>query len=373
MAGDSRPTIGIDASRMMTAERTGTENYSDQIIRALIAEATPWSWTLYFNGNAGAAGIEEAGNARVRDIPARRLWTHTRLSREMLANRPAGLFVPAHVIPLVHPPSVVTIHDLGYLHVPEAHPTAQRRMLDLTTRWSAKVARHIIVPSTQTHDDLVQRYRVPAERITVVHHGVHPRFAHMRGTEDPSFRERYGLTNPYVLAVGTIQPRKNLPLLARAMKRLPRDYDLVIAGKRGWMADDVLAELESVGLGRRLRILDYVPDADLPALYQHALVLVQPSRFEGFGMPVLEAMASGTPVVTSRGSSLAEIAGDAAAFFEQDDEDDLAEVIRSVLEDSGVSTSLRDRGIAWSDGFTWEHAAQKTRHVIETYLIEAGR
>jgi glycosyltransferase involved in cell wall biosynthesis len=357
---------------MMASERTGTENYSDQIIRALIADPAPWTWTLYFNGNATTVGIEDSGNVRVRDIPARRLWTHARLSREVLTHRPTGLFVPAHVVPLVHPPSVVTIHDLGYLHVPEAHPTAQRRMLDVTTRWSAKVARHIIVPSTQTRDDLVDRYRVPAEKISVVHHGVHPRFAEQRGAQSPSFRERFDLKNPYVLAVGTIQPRKNLPLLARAMAQVPTGVDLVIAGKRGWMADQVLAELEAAELGHRLRILDYVPDEDLPALYQHAAVMVQPSRFEGFGMPVLEAMATGTPVVTSRGSSLAEIAGEAAAFFDQDDEADLADVIRAILVDTELSNTLRERGIAWSDGFNWEHAARKTRTVIEKYLINPG-
>ena len=373
MTRDSGITIGIDASRMVTAERTGTENYSDQIIRGLIAEPAPWSWTLYFNGNAGAAGIEPSDGVEVRDIPAPRLWTHLRLSREMLSARPTGLFVPAHVIPLAHPPSIVTIHDLGYLHVPEAHPAQQRRMLDLTTRWSAKTARHIIVPSMRTRDDLVRHYRVRPEKISVVHHGVHPRFAAQRSTLDPSFRERYGLTKSYILAVGTIQPRKNLPLLARAMEEVPDEFDLVIAGKRGWMADDVIAELQTARLGGRLRILDYVPDDDLPSLYQHAEMLVQPSRFEGFGMPVLEAMASGTPVITSRGSSLAEIAGDAAAYFQQDDERDLAGVIRAVLDDSVHAKDLSRRGVAWSDGFSWEHAARKTRHLIERFLIEPGR
>lgn len=362
-------TIGIDASRMVGSSRTGTENYSDQIIRTLIVEPVPWSWRLYFNGNADESGISGSNRVDIHDIPSPRLWTHARLSREILADRPAGLFVPSHVIPLVHPPSVVTIHDLGYIHAPQAHPSQQRRMLDLTTRWSAKVARHIIVPSGRTRDDLIEHYGVSDDKITVVHHGVHPRFSTERDTRDDSLRERYHLLNPYVLAVGTIQPRKNLPLLARSMQHVERGHDLVIAGKRGWMADDVLVELEGAGLGDRLRVLDYVPDDDLPALYREAVAMVQPSHFEGFGMPVLEAMASGTPVITSRGSSLAEISGDAAVFFEQDDAADLAERINAVIGDATLGEVLRQRGTTRAGRFTWEHAAQKTRTVLENSLM----
>lgn len=355
---------------MTGSTRTGTENYSDAIIRALIAAPAAWDWRLYFNGDAHASGIAPEETIQLRDIPARRLWTHARLSREMAMHRPDGLFVPSHVIPAVHPPSVVTIHDLGYLHEPDAHPRGQRRMLDLTTRWSATVARHIIVPSSRTRDDLVDRYRIPEQKISVIHHGVHPRFTDALGTPDRTFRARYGLHRPYVLAVGTIQPRKNLPFLARAMHSIDGDIDLVIAGKKGWMAEQVLGGLHDVRLGNRLRILDYVPDEDLPALYQHAEVLVQPSRFEGFGMPVLEAMASGTPVITSEGSSLGEIAGKGAMFYRQDDEADLAACIRSIVSDNNVSGDYKERGLVWSGTFTWERAARKTRLVLQEALLD---
>lgn len=356
---------------MSGTARTGTENYSDGIIRALLAEPVGWTWRLYLNGRSDEADLPRSPDVEICDIPARRLWTHVRLSGEMLAHRPAGLFVPSHVIPLVHPPSVVTIHDLGYLHVPEAHPRRQRLMLDLTTRWSARVARHIIVPSDRTRDDLVRHYGVPKSRITVIHHGIDPRFAAGRGSED-ALPDRYGLTRPYVLAVGTIQPRKNLPLLARAMRDVDDEVDLVIAGKRGWMADQVLAEIEAAGLGNRLHLLDYVPDVDLPALYRHAAMLVQPSRFEGFGLPVLEAMASGTPVITTRGSSLCEIAGEAAIYVTQDDAADLARHIAALLGDNERRNSYVQRSIEWSSQFTWERAAQKTRQVLQDAFIDRG-
>ena len=362
------PVVGIDASRISVGQRTGTENYSLQITKALLAGEAPWQWRLYTNALAADFPIELTSRSDVRSIPSPRLWTHYRLSREMLRHRPDVLFVPAHVVPLVHPPTVVTIHDLGYLHVPDAHPARQRRMLDLTTRWSARVARQIIVPSGRTRDDLVAHYGTPGAKITVVHHGIDERFFLDVPAPDASFRDRYGLRRPYVLAVGTIQPRKDYPTLARAMRDAGPDHDLVIAGKRGWMANDVLAELNDCGLGERLRILDYVPDPDLPALYAGGDLFVQPSAFEGFGMPVLEAMAVGTPVVSATGSSLSEIGGDAADWFDPGDADSLASTMQRILGESATRDAMSTRGRAWASGFTWERAAQKTRMIIESIL-----
>ncbi|HEV2072592.1 MAG TPA: glycosyltransferase family 1 protein [Thermomicrobiales bacterium] len=360
--------IGIDASRMHVRERTGTENYSDQIIRALLAADADWRWRLYVNGEVAPPSLATPTNAEVRPLQARRLWTHYRLSREMLTRRPNLLFVPAHVVPIVHPRTVVTIHDLGYLHVPEAHPVTQRKMLDLTTRWSARVAHHIIVPSAQTREDLIQRYGVLAGKISVVHHGVDPQFRKVDRSNEQELRTRYNLYRPYVLAVGTIQPRKNLAILARAMETGAPDHDLVIAGKRGWMSDQVLSELRETSLGARLRIIDYVPDRDLPLLYASASIFVQPSRFEGFGMPVLEAMAAGTPVICASGSSLTEIAGDAAEFFPASDHALLAHHLVEILQDPSRMAGMRDRGAAWSARFTWERAARETRRIFEEAL-----
>lgn len=362
------PVVGIDASRIITGQRTGTENYSLQVTRALTALAVPWAWRLYANGPTDDVPIEESRNISIRSIPSRRLWTHYRLSREMVSDRPAVLFVPAHVVPLVHPPTIVTIHDLGYVHAPDAHPAGQRRMLDLTTRWSARVARHIIVPSTRTRNDLIEHYLVPDARITVIPHGVDQRFFGDIARPDTRFRERYGLARPYVLAVGTIQPRKNLPALARAMVEATPEHDLVIAGKRGWMSDSVLTELHTSGLGERLHILDYVPDDDLPTLYTGAEVFVQPSRFEGFGMPILEAMAAGTPVLSATGSSLSEVGGEGALFFDPEDVDSLVSMLRYVLRDSGLRQSLTERGHQWASRYTWERTAEKTRIIIQNAL-----
>lgn len=362
-----QPVIGIDGSRMGIDRRTGTENYSNQIIRGLIHTDADWRWRLYLNADEPPAGLPP-GSVEVRAIPSRRLWTHLRLSREMLVNKPDLLFVPSHVIPLVHPSSIVTIHDLGYLHVPEAHPPRQRRMLDLTTRWSARVARHIIVPSIRTRDDLVSTYGTAPGKISVVYHGVNPRFRHTNAADQERVAVSYGLHRPYVLVVGTVQPRKNLPALASAMAALNAEYDLVIAGKRGWMADQVIAGLTASGLGDRLRLLDYVPDDDLPALYAGADLFVQPSRFEGFGMPVIEAMAAGAPVLSASGSSLTEVAGDGARFFDPDDPPSLINALDSLLGSEHERRALIERGLRWSRPFTWERAARKTRIILESNL-----
>lgn len=351
--------------------RTGTENYSIQIIRALVAEPSGIDWRLYFNGNAEGLPLPGAQNIERRDIPASRLWTHVRLSRELMQHRVDGLFVPAHVIPLYHPPSVVTIHDLGYLHWPEAHGANQVRMLDLTTRWSARVARHIIVPSRQTANDLIDSYRVPESKITVVHHGIDPSMSPAPDDADPTLRERYDLPDRFVLAVGTMQPRKNLGTLARAMALLAEQHDvsLVIAGRKGWMYEQVERELQAANLGNRLRLLDYIPSADLPALYRAAEVFAQPSRFEGFGMPILEAMACGTPVVAARGSSLDEIGGKAAIRFDHDNPAELASTIIELLTNEDEREAAIAAGTDWSSRFTWEQAGQKTRIVLEENLL----
>lgn len=337
-----------------------------------MSEQVEFDWRLYFNGGSESLDLPDKVNVHLHDIPARRVWTHVRLSRELVANRISGLFVPAHVVPLFHPPTVVTIHDLGYLHWPEAHPLAQRRMLDLTTRWSARVSRHIIVPSQQTASDLNDFYNIDPDKISVVHHGIDRRMTRTPDTTDHSLRDRYRLQRPFVLAVGTIQPRKNLGTLARAMARTVEhsNVDLVIAGRKGWMHESVEEELARAGLGDRLKVLDYIPDQDLPALYRAAEVFVQPSRFEGFGMPVLEAMACGTPVIAAIGSSLDEIGGDATIRFEHDDESLLGEAISSLLGNPSQREHLISKGITHSSGFSWEQTARKTRIILEDYLLK---
>ncbi len=363
--------IGIDASRVSIAERTGTERYSYELLAALARIDRHNAYTLYCNGLPTI--LPRLGpNFTLRNLPAPRLWTHARLGPAALITSPNVLFVPAHVVPLAHPrASVVTIHDLGYLAFPQAHTVRRRWELHLTTRWNAHAARRVIAISHATKRDLVERYGIASEKVQVIHHGLNPNF---RPVEDPrliaAVRERYHLgEHPYALYVGTIQPRKNLVRLIDAFAQATNELGpphplLVIAGKRGWLSRDIEQRAAALGIGDRVQFTGYVADADLPALLSGALAFVFPSLYEGFGMPVLEAMACGTPVLTSAISALPEVAGDAALLVDPRDEHAIASALARLLSDADLRADLRARGLARTACFTWERCARETLYLL---------
>lgn len=356
-------SLAIDASRMSASERTGTEWYSYEIVRALAALEDRPDFTLY---TRPGHEVPTLPRTTVKTLRPSRLWTHAGLSRAMLTERPPALFVPSHVIPLIHPPaSVVTIHDLGYLREPAAHPRRQRLMLDRTTRWNARTARRIIAISNQTRDDLEASYGVDPQKIRVVHHGVdHDRFSPGRSESTAEVLARYDITQPYLLFVSTVQPRKNVVRLVEAFESLDNDaLQLVIAGKSGWLSESIERRISESPLAPNIRRVGHVPDDDLPALYSASTAYVFPSLFEGFGMTVLEAMAAGTPVVTSNTSSLSEVAGNAAILVDPYSVAAIASGIREAC-DSENNRALRQRGLERASEFTWERAAQQTMDVI---------
>jgi glycosyltransferase involved in cell wall biosynthesis len=356
-------TIGIDASRMAWARRTGTEQYTAHLLEALVPQGGGHCLRLYFNRLAAPrpAWLEQA---EVREMPFPRLWTHLRLSWEMLRRPPDVLFVPAHVLPLWRPRrAVVTIHDLGYIHFPEAHPPRQRLELHLSTAWNAHVASRIIAISQATKDDLVRHYRVPEDKIAVVYHGVEPRF---RPTPDPAAPARYGLPSRYLLYLGTLQPRKNLERLVEAYVRLPGDAPaLVLAGAKGWYFERIAAVIAKRGLGKRVLLPGYVADDDVPALLTGATALVYPSLYEGFGLPALEAMACGTPVLAADTSSLPEVVGEAGLLVDPLDVDAIATAMQRLLTDGALRAALSRQGRARAKRFSWDRCARETLAVLE--------
>jgi glycosyltransferase involved in cell wall biosynthesis len=383
--------IGIDASRIAVAARTGTEHYTFELLAALAKLDRQNRYTLYCN--QPPAALPPLGpNFELRRIAFPRLWTHARLSAELALRPPDVLFVPAHVLPLGAPlrrrmRTVVTIHDMGYLHFPESHTAAQRRYLRLSTRWSARAASQLIAISSATRDDLVRYTGARPEKISVIHHGVSPRF---RPAEDQqaiaAIQAKYGVRPPYFLYVGTIQPRKNLLRLLEAFAQARTEasgmraeeadssllspqssgLQLVIAGKPGWLTGEIerqAAQLFGAG-SPAVRFTGYVADEDLPALLSGALAFVLPSLYEGFGMPVLEAMACGAPVLASATSSLPEVAGDAALLADPEDTAAIAAGLARLASDPALRASLRARGIARAAQFTWERCAEQTLRVL---------
>jgi len=366
--------IGIDASRLAVGQRTGTENYAYQIVRALAALDQHNRYTLYFNQPpVGAEALLAAlpNRWRTRNLPARRLWTHLRLSREMATAAPRVLFVPAHVVPAIHPRTVVTLHDLGYLRYPEAHSRLSRYYLRLSTIWSARAARQIIAVSAATARDVVQHSGVSAAKVRVVYHGYDDaRFVPVVDEAAiAAAKVRLGLqaTESYVLYVGTIQPRKNLTRLVEAFAAsgCAGDYRLVLGGKRGWLSDEIYATASRLGLQNRVLFPGYLNDDDLPALYSGATLFAFPSLYEGFGLPVLEAMAAGTPVLAANASSLPEIVGDAAVQCDPQDTASIAAALHWALSDANLRSSLRQRGLQQAQQFSWRRCATETLAVLE--------
>jgi glycosyltransferase involved in cell wall biosynthesis len=343
--------------------------YSREIIDHLAASLGSDRITLYVN-EWGATDWRPPPGVGVRQISSSRLWTHARLSREMLQAPPDVLFVPAHSLPLWSPAaSVVTVHDLGYRRLPGAHGLAARLYRLWSTRLSVRAATRIIAVSEATRRDLVELEGVPLDRIQVVHHGVDPS---LRPVDDPTTiraaQDAYGLPSKYFLYLGTLQPRKNLERLVRAHRHVvnsdPDAPALVLAGQVGWLAEPILAEARRGSSAQHVKVLGYVDRAHLAAILSGAVAFVYPSLYEGFGMPVLEAMACGCPVMTSTSSSLPEVAGDAALLVDPLDETAIAEVLARLWRDADLRASLRARGFERVKQFTWARAARETMAVL---------
>lgn len=361
----------------MLARRTGTEHYSASLLRALsvLPEAREYPIALYVNLKSEKEVRERLEfdlppSWQVRAIAFPRLWTHARLSWEMMNRPPGGLFVPSHVVPLWHPHrTVVTVHDLGYIYYPQAHTRLSRLYLHLSTRFSARAARRVIAISQATKRDLVKHYKVPARKIRVIYHGRDPIFVPV--TDERKVKEtaaKYGVEQPYCIHVGTLQPRKNLGLLVDAWERLrarmERPPQLLLAGRRGWLYDSLIDEVKAKGLGNLVKFADYVERDDLPALYSSAMALTFPSLYEGFGLPPLEAMSCGTPVIASTASSIPEVVGDAAIMLDPHDASAWADMVHLLSGDKTLREALSRKGLARAAHFTWERCARETWGVI---------
>jgi glycosyltransferase involved in cell wall biosynthesis len=374
--------VGIDASRASAARRTGTENYSLHLIRGLLALESEHRFRLYFREPPAPGLLPEGVDQRV--IPFPRLWTHVALSWEMFRRPPDLLFVPSHVLPLVHPPcSVVTVHDLGYHYFPQAHTLSQNLYLRWSTRHNARSARRVLVDSDATRRDLVRLYGIPEAKIETVYPG---RDESLAPVHDPLLRDavqdRYGFRAPYILYLGTLHPRKNLVRLVQAFERLrsrasETEYplsqlQLVLAGQRGWLYREIFSEVQRLGLEGSVILTGYVADQDLPALLSGAEIFAFPSLYEGFGFPVLEAMACGVPVVCSSTSSLPEVAGDAALLVEPLDVEAIASALFRLLTEPDLRRELVELGFAQARRFSWRRCAEEAMAVLEQAARGAG-
>jgi glycosyltransferase involved in cell wall biosynthesis len=281
----------------------------------------------------------------------------------------------AFVTPLFSPcPSVVTIYDLSFLLYPESFKRSKRSYLGLFTRFSVRRARRIIAISESTKRDVVRLLGVPPEKVETVYCGLDEAFHPLAEDQVAAFRSKRGLPERFILFVGTIEPRKNVTRLIEAFADLRFaicDLRLVIGGAKGWFYQDVFARVRELGLEGEVMFPGYIPVSELPLWYNAAELFVYPSLYEGFGLPPLEAMACGTPVVVANTSSLPEVVGEAGLTVDPLDVKGLAEAIRWVLDDEALRQEMRERGLQRGHGFSWTKTAQETVQVYRR-AMEGG-
>lgn len=360
--------IGIDASRATAVHKTGTESYSLYLIRELLSLPSQHRFRLYFNSAPGTNLFGGGANVEYRSIPFPRLWTHLRLAAEVTRERPDVLFVPAHVLPLVFGGrAVVTVHDLGFLHYPWAHPYLDRLYLDWSTRRSVRRATVVVADSEATRRDLTEHYGVNPARIVVAYPGYDDELCPVRDPERlAAVRRQYSIPEDYLLYLGTLQPRKNLIRLLDAFESLSdAKFKLVLAGRPGWLAAPILERARQAGA----ILTGFIRDADKAALLSGASAFVFPSLYEGFGFPVLEAMACGVPVVCSNSSSLPEVVGGidepAALLVNPLETPELTSAIRRILDDGALRADLIRRGFENVGRFSWRRCANQVLAALE--------
>ena len=398
--------IGIDASRAFLPQRTGTENYSYNLIKALTkidnkqvcSLRNKNTYRLYTravtSSQSDLIDFPLPENFTVKNISWKRLWTQGGLALETLINPPDILFIPAHTLPLMRELSlsntrtVVTIHDLGYEYLPNYHQLGNFLYLNRSTEWAVRWADALISVSEATRQDLIRKMHCDSNKIKVVYEGIdYRRFSCRAGSrfageiksedkqnigyiEEASYlKKTYGIGCTYILYVGTIQPRKNIERLIEAFflvnKSISRQcLQLIIVGKPGWMYKDIYLAPKKYRVEGLVKFLNFVSNEDLIKLYRHASVFCLPSLFEGFGLSILEAMASGCPVVTSNSGSLSEIAGDAAVLADPLSSISIASAVDQILTNDSLRSTLIIKGKQLVKLFTWEKTAKRTIEVF---------
>ncbi len=311
---------------------------------------------------APAGSVRARGAAAVRDL----YWWPHGAPREARRRRANVLHIPAGVGPL-HPrlPLVLTLHDLAILRFPHFFRAWSRNYARIVLPRVVAAARAIVTSSDASRQEIIDYFGLPEDRVIAASAGVDPGFSPVGPDSDHArdFQTRYTLPDRFILTVGSVEPRKNLVRLLHALALLRSAGDnsvvLVHAGPAGWLGGDAGGTIAQLGLANAVRFLGYVSRADLPVLYSRATLMAYPSVYEGFGLPVLEAMACGCPVVTSAVSSLPEVAGDAAVFVDPLSVDSITDAVRRVWTDAALRADLRQRGLTRAATFSWDRVAQR--------------
>ena len=373
--------VGINAHLLSGQDgyrRAGIHHYISQILRHLPPDPD-WRYTVFAQDGEDLPHPPAHLDFRTTQWPtaqrlARIVWEQTAWPWHASREKLDLIHSMAFVLPRWQPcPGVVTIYDLSFVTHPDRFPRLQRAYLTAQTRHACRHARRLVAISESSRQDLHHHFSVPLEKIDLVYPGVDDSFAPLPPEEVAHFRQRQGLSGRVILHVGTLQPRKNIPMLLEAFAVLKQqagfdDVSLVLVGGKGWFYDEIYARVENLGLASQVCFTGYVPDNDLTYWYNLAAVLVFPSVYEGFGLPVLEAMACGVPVVAANTSSVPEVLGQAGLLFEPSDITALVDHLIGVLQDRDKMDRLIAAGREQARQFRWERSGQQMQEVYQRAL-----
>ncbi|MDO8487921.1 MAG: glycosyltransferase family 1 protein [bacterium] len=362
--------IGIDANEAnLTPQRVGVNQYAFELLKAIYALKTNHTFVIYLK-TAPLADLPKARSGwEYRVIPFPKLWTQTRLPWDLFTRnpRPEVFLSLTHYAPRIAPmPTVVAIMDLGFLQTPEQFTAKDFNQLKSWTRYSVKNARKVIAISEHTRKDIMREYGKSSADIVITPLAYEQKL--FKPTTDVKVLDKYGITQPYILFLGSLRPSKNIEGLVKAfaklsLKDLPLGTQLVIAGKKAWLFEQIFNEVKQLNLTGKVVFTGFVEEAEKPVLMSMAQALVLPSFYEGFGIPVLEAMACGTPVVVSDVASLPEVAGEAGIYVNPRSPDSIAAGIMKAVgpeRDQWIK-----KGLARVKLFNWAKTARATLKAVE--------
>ena len=372
--------IAIDANEANIKKRVGSNQFAFEVIWEMYKEMVDGRWPMvnkfliFLSKKPRADFPPETDWWKYEVFGPRRFWTWTGLTRRLYWGKlkPDVLFSPSHYGPLFSPiPHVISIMDLGFLRWPEQFTKKDFYQLKYWTKWSVKRAKKIIAISEFTKRDIIKTYRIDPDRVIVAYPGYkktpNPKFQIPNSYQAPNskfqkllgkVKKKYEIKGKYILYLGTLKPSKNIEGLLEAFKLLIPPLKLVIAGKKGWLYQQIFEKVRQLGLKNRVLFPGFIPDEEVPILIEGAEVFVMPSFWEGFGIPVLEAMDAGVPVVCSDRGALPEIVGDAALLTNPDKPTKIAKAIEKVLFDVSVRDKLVKSGKERVKSFSWEKCSK---------------
>lgn len=363
--------IGIDGNEANVERKVGIGEYAYQLLLQFHKSQIPnLKFQIYLKNPPRSDMPPPTFNFRYKIVGPKKMWTQFGLPFSLyFGKKPDIFFSPTHYAPRFSPvPTVISVMDLSFLLFPKLFAKKDLYQLKSWTKYSVKKAKKVFTISESSKSDIIKMYNIDPKSVVVTSLGIKKSVEDFRKLNMDDLRKKFGIESEYILFVGTLQPRKNITRLIEAFSLLKKsnNLQLVIVGKKGWLYEEILAAPAKFNVESRVKFLDFVSDSDLPSLYRNALCFVMPSLYEGFGLPVLEAMKYGCPVITSNVSSLPEAGGDAAVYFDPTSVSDIRDKIDSVISSPKLREELIKKGYNQIKKFSWEKTASQTLKVLES-------